>query len=162
MGLSMRELSRRKYAPSADWLERRAAAANFKACAARFAQRLVLRLSTFPPVILVPGPRSNHDAKYLSLGNLLMSMPVSECTHPLRSALALKTTKRWHGLDAAPSPKKSFLTRSTLCWTPKRHTLHGFRKRWQVAFDHQPDCIEIDAQVAMNNDVAKTDRKSVV
>ena len=32
---SMRELKRRKYAPSADWLERKAAAAGFKACLAR-------------------------------------------------------------------------------------------------------------------------------
>ena len=32
---SMRELKRRKYAPSADWLECNAAAANFKACVAR-------------------------------------------------------------------------------------------------------------------------------
>ena len=47
---SMRELSRRKYAPSADWLERNAAAANFKACAARLAQCLVLALRTLPPV----------------------------------------------------------------------------------------------------------------
>ena len=49
---SMPELKRRKYAPSADWLERRAAAANFKACAARLGQCLVLPLSTLPPVIL--------------------------------------------------------------------------------------------------------------
>ena len=47
---SMRELSRRKYAPSADRLERNAAAANFKARAARLAQSLVLPLTTLPRV----------------------------------------------------------------------------------------------------------------
>ncbi len=53
LGLSMREHMRLKYAPSADWLVRNAAAASRKAWAARLAQRLVLPLITLPPVILV-------------------------------------------------------------------------------------------------------------
>lgn len=76
----MREHMRLKYAPRADWLERSAAAAKRSACAARFAQRLVLPLSTLPPVIMVPGHKPSLEAKCLSLANLLMSVPISDST----------------------------------------------------------------------------------
>ncbi len=33
--------------------------------------------STFPPLILHPGDRHNHDAKCFSVGHLLMSVPHS-------------------------------------------------------------------------------------
>ena len=61
---SMLELSHRKLAPSADWLERMAAAASFKTCAARLAQCLVLPLMTLLPIILVP----EHTALQVALG----------------------------------------------------------------------------------------------
>ena len=61
LGLSMREHILRKYAPRADLLLRRAAAARRKAWAARLTTRLVLPLRTLPPVILVPGHKLSHN-----------------------------------------------------------------------------------------------------
>ena len=55
LGLSILEHMRLKYAPSADWLVRSAAAASRNAWAARLAQRLVLPLKTLPPVGLLAG-----------------------------------------------------------------------------------------------------------
>ena len=49
-------------------------------CAAWFAQRLVLPLMTLPAVILVPGHKPSQQAKCLSGGNRLMSVPISPTT----------------------------------------------------------------------------------
>jgi hypothetical protein len=69
-----------KYAPSADWLLRSAAAANLSACAARLAQGLVLPLITLPPAILVPGHSPSQLAKCPALGKRVISGPVSLTT----------------------------------------------------------------------------------
>ena len=77
---SILEHMRLKYAPSADWLVRSAAAASRSAWAARLAQRLVLPLKTLPPGILVPGHKPIQLAKCPSVGKRDMSAPVSLMT----------------------------------------------------------------------------------
>src|SRR5664279_1801696 len=79
-GLSIRAHMRLKYAPSADWLVRNAAAAIRKAWAARLATRLVLPLMTLPPVIFVPGHKPSQLAKCPHEGKRDMSAPISEIT----------------------------------------------------------------------------------
>ena len=71
---------RPKYAPSADLLERKAAAAERSACAARLATRLVLPLIILSAVILVPGQRPNQLAQCPTVGRRDISAPVSEIT----------------------------------------------------------------------------------
>ena len=78
LGLSMREHRRRKYAPNADLLLRGAAAARRNACEARLTTRLVFPLITLPPVILVPGHSPNQEVKCLTVGNRVISTPISE------------------------------------------------------------------------------------
>ena len=72
----IREHILRKYAPNADSLLRGASAARRNARAARLAQRLVLPLSSLPPVILVPGHKPNQEVKCLMVGKRDMSTPV--------------------------------------------------------------------------------------
>src|SRR3546814_7933602 len=51
-----------------------------KAAAARLAETLVLPLRRLPPETFVPGLRASQEAKCFSLGQALMSVPVSEST----------------------------------------------------------------------------------
>ena len=92
----MREHMRLKYAPSADWLVRNAAAARRRAWAAWFAQRLVLPLITLPPVILVPGHRPNQEVKCLTVVKRDMSAPVSLMTAIAVVTLMLLNARQIH------------------------------------------------------------------
>ena len=100
---------RRKYAPSAEWLVRSAAAASRSAWAARLAQRLVMPLRPKPPVILVPGHKPIHDAKCLSLAKRDMSVPVS-----LMTASAVLTPRPSMRVRSTPHILNSCVRRSNL------------------------------------------------
>ena len=55
--------------------------------AGRLAEALVLPLRRLPPETLVPGLSGSHEAKCFSLGQALMSVPVSDST--VRTVLSL-------------------------------------------------------------------------
>src|SRR5262249_36810139 len=72
-----RAFIRRKNAPQALWLGCRAAAAKRSAVAAPLAQDVVRRLRIWPPETRWGGQRPNHDVKCFTVGQRLISTPIS-------------------------------------------------------------------------------------
>lgn len=109
LALSMREHMRLKYAPKADWLLRRTAAASRNAWAARLTTRFVLPFMTLPPVILVPGHKPNQLVKCPTVAKRDISAPVSQIT-----ASAVLTSMPSMRVKSTPHILNSCVRRSNL------------------------------------------------
>ena len=78
LALPMRKATRRWNAPNAVWVRPRFMAPRRKMAAARFAEGCVRLLRRRPPEILFCGARVSQDVKCVSVGQRVMSVPISD------------------------------------------------------------------------------------